>query len=90
VFYKAFIEAYNVVVENKEYFMAKWKEQLESEDLLIRITAKKFIGIFKNAETADRFDMELFFRLVEKITFFVDGMLIVNYLDGTEIEVEIE
>ena len=29
--------------------MVKWKEQLESEDVLIRVTAKRFIGIFKEA-----------------------------------------
>ena len=45
-----------MVVENKEYFMAKWKEQLESEDVLIRITAKNFIGFFKEAETIEFFN----------------------------------
>jgi hypothetical protein len=86
VFYKAFIEAYNVVVENKEYFMAKWKEQLESEDVLIRITAKNFIGFFKEAETINEFNVEFFFNLVEKITVWNVEILMISFLDGSEIK----
>ncbi len=90
VFYKAFVEAFNAVVKNKEHFMAKWKEQLESEDVLIKVTSKRFIGVFKDTEIIEGFDVDLFFKIVEKITVFNGGMLIVSLLDGTEIEVKIE
>lgn len=90
VFYKAFVEAYNAVAENKEHFMEKWKELFESEDVLIKVTAKRFIGIFKKATLIDKFDVDLFFKIVEKIKVLGEGLLIVSLLDGTEIEVEIE
>lgn len=90
VFYKAFVETYNAVVENKEHFMAKWKEQLESEDELVKVTAKRFIGIFKNAEAIDKLDLNLFFMIIEKITVYDEGLLIVSLLNGIEIEFQIE
>lgn len=90
VFYKAFVEAYNAVVDNVEHFMAKWKEQLESENVLIKVTAKRFIGIFIDAQALEKFDVELYFKIVEKITVYNNEMLIVSLLDGTKIEVEIK
>ncbi len=40
------------------------------------------------AEVVDRFDIDLYFALVEKITVCYGGRLIVSLLDGTEIECE--
>ncbi len=39
VFYKVYIEAFNALAENKEHFLAKWQEQIESNDVLIKVTA---------------------------------------------------
>lgn len=90
VFYKAFIDVYNVMVENKEHFMAKWKEQIESDDVLKKVTAKRLIGIFKEVTLIDEFDVDLFFKLMEKIIVLDEGLLVVSLLDGTEIEIENE
>lgn len=89
VFYKAFVEVYNAVVENVEQFKARWIKQLESEDILIKVTAKRFIEIFKKATLIDEFDVDLFLKLVEKIIVIDEGLLKLSLLDGTEIEVEI-
>jgi len=50
VFYKAFVEAYNAIVENSETFMEKWEEQLESDDVLTKVIVKRFIGILKKLQ----------------------------------------
>lgn len=34
--------------------------------------------------------MNLFFKLVEKMTVFKDSIVIVSFLDGTEVECQIE
>lgn len=39
---KAFVMAWNGVLENKEYFQRKWAEQEKSEDLLVVYRAKDF------------------------------------------------
>ncbi|WP_278320240.1 zinc ribbon domain-containing protein [Inediibacterium massiliense] len=46
VLYQAFINAFNAMIENKDYFMEKWKKNLESDNVLVRYKAKQFIKIF--------------------------------------------
>lgn len=41
VLYKAFVSSYNVLIENKEYFMEKWKTETGNE--LKRHRAREFI-----------------------------------------------
>lgn len=43
VLYQAFVNTFNAMVENKEYFMEKWKEQVQGEDILKKVVAKRFL-----------------------------------------------
>lgn len=70
--------------------MEKWKEHLKSENLLQRYKANQFMRIIENAEPIEEFDMDLFFRIIEKMTVFEGEKIIVTLLDRTEIEVVIE
>ncbi|WP_378954369.1 recombinase zinc beta ribbon domain-containing protein [Pelosinus sp. sgz500959] len=90
VLYQAFVGAFNVMVDNKAYFIEKWHESLENDNLLKRYKAKQFIQIITAAEPITEYDVELYFALVEKITVFDGGRLIVSLLDGTSVECEIE
>ncbi|WP_333887907.1 recombinase family protein [Clostridium sp.] len=90
VLYKVFVEAFNAMVQNKDYFMEKWKQRVDSENVLVRYKARQFIGIMENAEVIEEFDIDLFFRIVEKMTVFGGEKVIVSLLDGTEVECEIE
>lgn len=76
------------MVENLEQYMEKWKGQIESEDILKKVIDKRFIGIFKTARKIEQFDVDLHFKLTEKITVF-DGLLVVSLLNGSEVECEI-
>jgi len=83
-------------LSDKEYelkfdnFTEKWKNYLKSDNLLQRYKAKQFIEIISSSEIMKEFDMDLFFRIVEKMTVFEGKRVIVSLLDGTEIEVIIE
>lgn len=90
VLYQAFVDTFNAMIENKDYFMEKWKEHLKSDNVLVRYKAKQFIGILKNAKLIKEFDEDLFFKIVEKMKVFDGEKIIVSLLDGTEIEVVIE
>ncbi|MCM8710834.1 recombinase family protein [Clostridium sp. SYSU_GA19001] len=90
VLYQAFVNTFNVMVENKDYFTEKWKEGLKSENVLVRYKAKQFMGILADAEKVEEFDVNMYFRLVEKMTVFDGEKIIVSLLDGTEIEVVVE
>lgn len=88
--YQAFINTFNAMVENRDYFMEKWKEEMKGENFLVRYKAKQFIDILKNEEPIEEFDMDLFFSVTEKMTVFDGEKVIISLLDGTEIECEIE
>lgn len=70
--------------------MEKWKQHLKSDNLLQRYNAKQFVEIVKNAEQVEAFDIDLFFRIIEKMTVFEWEKIIVTVLDETEIECEIK
>lgn len=88
VLYQAFINTFNALIENKEYFLKKWRS--EDRDVLKKYKAKQFIKIFENAEMLEEFDLDLYYKLIEKMTVYQDNKIIVTLLDGTEIECEIE
>jgi len=87
--YKAFVSVFNAVLENRDYFMSKWNGQIAEEDILRRVTAKRFIAVFQGAKPIESFNTDLYFKVVKKMTVYED-MLVVSLLDGTEIECEIE
>ena len=55
----------------------------------MRYKAKQFIGIMVDAELVNEFDIDLYFALVEKMTVFDGGRLVVSLLDGTAIGCEV-
>ncbi|GMG96895.1 hypothetical protein EN5CB1_17210 [Tepidimicrobium xylanilyticum] len=87
VLYQAFVNTFNAMVENKEYFIDKWEEELNNENVLVRYRAKLFMGILADAEPIEEFDVDMYFRIIEKMTVFDGEKIIVSLLDGTEIEV---
>lgn len=90
VLYQAFVGAFNAMIENKDYFMEKWQERLASGNLLQRYKARQFIGMMVEAELLTEFDVDLYFMLVEKMTVYDGGRVIISLLDGTSVECEIE
>lgn len=90
VLYQAFINTFNAMIENKGYFMERWKQHLESENILQRYKARQLIKIAENAYLIEEFDMDLFFKIIEKMTVIEGEKIVVTLLEGTQIECEIE
>jgi len=90
VLYQAFVGAFNAMIENKEYFLEKWQERLGRDNLLQRYKARQFIGIVTEAETIRDFDIEIYLAMVEKMTVYDGGRVVVSLLDGTGVECVIE
>lgn len=86
VLYQAFINVFDALLENKDYFLEKWQERLESENLLQRYKAKQYIKLIEARGAIKEFDIELYFALVEKFTLFPAKRIIVKLLDGSEVE----
>jgi len=79
---------FNALVENKDFFLEKWKEMLQSENVLLKYKSKQFIGILVNAGRVEEFDIDIYFKIIEKTIVFEGNKVIVTLLDGTEIEYE--
>jgi site-specific DNA recombinase len=81
--YNIFVKAYNKLSVDKD--VDKWNKMLKSGNYLDRIIAKRFIDILSRGEI-DKFDEELFLKLVEKLV-VLDGKIEVCFLDGSLIEI---
>ena len=79
-----------MMVESKDYFLDKWKEMRESDNLLQRFKAEQFAKIITEGGRIKEFDVDLYFALVEKVVVHGEGRLMVVLLDGTEAECLIE
>ena len=88
--YKIFINAYNAIIENEEYFINQWRELEKSGNELQRYKAKQFTRIIEKANKIEEFDENLLFKFVERITVFSKEKVIVTLLEGINIEVVIE
>ena len=83
---KAYLMAWNVLVENREDFMEQWTEQLQSKNLLEGYRAEKFIEYTDGAEPLTEMDTDFMLKTLDHIKVFEDGTLLVVFLDGTETE----
>jgi hypothetical protein len=90
VLYEAFINTFNMMIENKDYFKKKWEEHLKSDNLLKKYKAKQFIEIIEKAEPLENFNLVLFEKMVEKKVIFKNKTIVISLLDGVEVEFEIE
>jgi site-specific DNA recombinase len=90
VLYQAFVNVFNMIVENKDYFLGKWKGMRESDNLLQRYKAKQFAKIITERGRIKEFDVDLYFALTEKVVVHDGGRLMVVLLDGTEVECTVE
>ncbi|HHX60281.1 MAG TPA: recombinase family protein, partial [Epulopiscium sp.] len=88
VLFKAFVSSFNALVENREHFIDIWKA--EEGDELKRYKVGEFIEIVGKGEGIEEFDVDLYFRMVEKMTVLGDEKVVVSFLDGTEVECVIE
>lgn len=83
---KAFVMAWNGILENREYFLRKWKEQEASRDLLKVYQAKDFRKLVEQSIALAGIELDFMLRILEYIKVFENGHLLVLFLDGTGIE----
>ena len=83
---KAFVMAWNGILENKQYFVHKWAEQEKSEDLLEVYRAKDFLKLNKEVILAENLELDFLLRVLDYIKVCENGQVLVVFLDGTEIE----
>ncbi len=65
--YQAFIDIFYAILENKEHFINKWRQQ-GGDDLLQKYKIEQFTELFREAILLSKFDIDLYFKLIEKMT----------------------
>lgn len=64
---KAFVETINELIANKQYFLDKWRTELDSADALIQYRLKEFMRILEQEEKQEQFNESLCLRMLEQI-----------------------
>lgn len=86
---KAFVEAFNELVANKQYFLEKWRAELDGANELKRYRLNEFMGILEQEEKQEQFNESLCLRILEQIKLFDNkGKMYIALLDGTSMKCE--
>lgn len=88
--HRAFVMAWNAVLENRNELIKVWKEQSRGEDKLAAFRAKQFIELTKNAKPLREIDFSLVSKTLESCTVEPEGVINFRLLDGTELGIELE
>lgn len=83
---KAYLIAWNALVENRKDFMERWKKQMQSENLLEGYRVEKFIEYTDETEPLTEMDTDFMLKTLDHIKVFENGTLLVVFLDRTEIK----
>mgnify|MGYP003277150320 CR=1 FL=1 len=87
---KAFVMAWNRILENKEFFLRKWAEQENSEDLLEVYRAKDFRMLIRKDGSDVEKQIDFVLQVLNCINVHKNGMLKLVFMDETVIEIECE
>jgi hypothetical protein len=74
------------ILENRDDLMEKWKRQMQSETLLEGYRAERFIEYTEDLVKIVDMDTDFMLKTLDNIRVCEDGMLVVAFVDGTQIE----
>jgi len=83
---KAFVMAWNAIMENKEYFIEKWEKRTKGDDLLAAYRAMLFIEFVQETELMKKMETNFMLKTLDHIRVCEDGNLVIVFLEGLEIE----
>ena len=77
------------MVVHQEEYQERWKENIKSEDVLLRYKTRLLMKHVAAGEIKD-FEPELMMAVMDHITVFEDGRLKIRFYDRIEFEVATE
>lgn len=83
---QVFVIAWNTIIDNIESCKAKWEMQANGNDLLTAYRARDFLRLTENQKEIDKVDTDFVIRVLDNITVYENGRIVIRFLDGTEIE----
>lgn len=88
--HRAFLMAWNAILENREDFLEGWQTQAQGNDVLAAFRAKQFMQLTKDTTPLQELDFALVSKTLEHCTIEPLGVINFYFLDGTELGIEIE
>lgn len=83
---KAFIMAWNTLIEYRDEIRPRWETHGEFGSLLEQYRAVQFADIIENTKHITDFKTDFMLKTLDHIKVFESGKLVVTFMDGTEIE----
>jgi len=86
VLQEVFIQAWNSLIENIDEAKKRWERYAEFGTPLEQYRAVQFTDIAEEAGDITKFDNEFMLKVLDHITVYESGRLVVKFMDGTEVE----
>lgn len=83
--HRAFVMAWNAVLERREEFVPNWESQAQGDDPLAAFRAKQFMRLTANTAPQDELDLSLVSKVLEHCEVHPLGIVNFFFLDGTQI-----
>lgn len=81
---QVFIEVFNTLIDNKQYFLDKWQKDLVEADELKTYRLNEFRRILEHTDKLQHFNEDLCMQMIESIKVIDSkGKFIVTLLDGS-------
>lgn len=88
--HRAFLMAWNTVLENREDFLPVWEEQTRGDNALAALRARQFMELTADTTPQNELKLSLVSKTLEYCTVEPEGVITFHLLDGTELGIEIE
>lgn len=88
---KAFVMAWNSIIENKEKYMKKWSDLEKDGKELERIRARQFKELAEKGVLLEEINNEIVSLVLERVEVYDSGILSLSFffLDGTQTEIKL-
>jgi len=83
---KAFMMAWNTLIENRDEIRSRWETHAEFGNLLEQYRAVQFADLTENTKYITNFEIDFMLKTLNHITVFESEKLVVTFMDGIEIE----
>lgn len=88
--HRAFMMAWNAILENRAEFLPIWEEQASGNNALVVFRAKQFMELTKDTTPLKELKLSLVSKTLEYCTVEPEGVITFHLLDGTELGIELE
>lgn len=87
--HRAFLMAWNGVLENRSDFLPIWEEQARGDNALAAFRARQFMELTRDTTPQKELNLSLVSKTLEYCTVEPEGVITFHLLDGTELEIDI-